>query len=197
MKIIENLEFIHEHEKVIFENYKVFKRDMEEALEGIKKTIEWLRTSLFQYVVDDLIFYISDEPINFPAELAIEEESEQSDECQFIVYLNIMSISNDYKNREYILDLKKDHVTCLEYSSFILLHEIGHFIHGNIGISGSTKKDRLYGYFEKGEHFYTRYIEKMKHGYTTEEKKRYRRIPQEKAADAFARQWLDVMMEDL
>ncbi|MBB5174604.1 hypothetical protein [Texcoconibacillus texcoconensis] len=194
LQIVEDLLFMDGRSRFIYERFGIEKGHMVAVLDGVRGVIDWLRGSVFCNLVRDVTFYISDEPINFPAELALEEDGQGDDDCEVVVYLNVMSIAEDYKNGEYMLDLKRSDVACFEYAAFIVLHEVGHFVHANLGCSGRSMRDRLYAYLDQGAYFYDRYEAWMDRGYSVVEKKRYRRIPQEKAADAFAKQWLDVMM---
>jgi hypothetical protein len=166
---------------------------MIDAFNGIHATIVWLETSIFEKVVEDIVFNITDEPINFPGELGVYDD----DHFQAVIYLNIMAIAEDYKNKEYVLEMNRSDVTCFEYAAFVCLHEVGHLFHGLVGGNGTEKRDRLFDYFDKGEYFYNRFVSEMKHGYTYKEKKRYRNIPHEKAADNFAKQYLILMLEEL
>ncbi|MFC0471531.1 hypothetical protein ACFFHM_13770 [Halalkalibacter kiskunsagensis] len=191
MKIIKALDFIYEREEFLQQQFKISRTCAQQGLEGIDETIKWLKTSIFQTIVDDLTFYISDEPINFPGELAIDEGKT----FQPVIYINIMSVTEDFQNKEYLYDMKRDHTTCFEYASFVVFHEVGHYVQALMGGRGENKKDRLYDYFDKGEYYYERFIANMKHGVTLEEKKKYRMIPHEKAADNFARQHLQIMMD--
>jgi hypothetical protein len=193
MKIIKAFDFIYEREGFLRKQFNISRKYVHHGLEGIHATIKWLETSIFQNIIDDITFYITDEPINFPGELAIDE----GETFQPVIYINIMSITEDFQNKEYFYDMKKEETTCFEYASFVLLHEIGHFVQALIGGRGTSKKDKLYDYLDKGEYYYKRFIANMKHGETDEEKKKYRTIPHEKAADNFARQHLAVMMTDM
>ncbi|WP_332697464.1 hypothetical protein [Halalkalibacter lacteus] len=190
MKIIKSLDFMYEGEDFLKQQFNISKTFAHHGLEGIDATIRWLETSIFRTIVNDLTFYISDEPINFPGELAIDE----GETFQPVIYLNIMSVTEDFQNKEYLYDMKSEHTTCFEYASFVILHEVGHYVQALIGGQGKNKKERLYDYFDKGEFYYDRFTENMKNGVTYEEKKKYRTIPHEKAADNFARQHLKVMM---
>jgi hypothetical protein len=187
MKIKETFNFIYEKDDYLWTHFNISRTNMLHGLDGIYATINWLQTSIFQNAIADLTCYITDEPINFPGELAIDEGSTFDP----VIYLNIMSITEDFQNKEYVIELKKKRTTCFEYASFILLHEVGHYIHALIGGSGQNKKDRLFDYFDRGEYHYERFVENMRHGDTYEEKKKYRNIPHEKAADNFARQYID------
>ncbi|OLO25369.1 hypothetical protein BTR23_24835 [Alkalihalophilus pseudofirmus] len=192
-KTIEALDFIYEPEGVIKKQYKVSKQHILEALSGIRATIEWLETSIYKPIIEDVTFFISDVPINYPGQLEIDDEGD----FKPVIYLNIMAIAEDFKNKEYILDMKKTQVCCYEYAAFICLHEVGHLFHGLIGGRGSDKRDRLFDYFSRGEYYYDRFIAEMKHGHTYEEKKKYRNIPHEKAADLFASHNLRIMVKKL
>ncbi|WP_096199127.1 hypothetical protein [Bacillus sp. FJAT-45350] len=191
MKIIESLDLVYEKESLLKSRFNIHKSHVMAALDGVHSAIEWLKTSIYRSVLSDVSFYITDEPINFPGELMIHEKVE----FQPVIYLNIMTIAEDYQNEEYLLEVKKKDISCFEYAAFVLLHEFGHLIHGLIGGNGKKQRDRLFDYFDRGEYYYTRFIQTMNKGETYEEKKRYRNIPHEKAADRFARQNLKIMME--
>ncbi|WP_227938193.1 hypothetical protein [Alkalihalobacillus deserti] len=191
MIIKESLHFIYEKEDYLWRRFKISRKHAHHGLEGIYATSKWLQTSIFKEVVRDLTCYLSDEPINFPGELAIDD----GDTFEPVIYINIMSVTENFQNKEYLIDLKKNRTTCFEYAAFVLLHEIGHYIHALIGGSGQSKKERLFDYFDRGEYHYDRFIETMKNGDTYEEKKRYRNIPHEKAADNFARQYIDLICD--
>ncbi|RXI96374.1 hypothetical protein DS745_21905 [Anaerobacillus alkaliphilus] len=192
MKIIEMIDFLDEKSEKIKKDFGVSKLHMASAYNGIHAAIQWLGSSIYKSVVEDIVFHITDEPINFPGELGIYEE----EDFQPVIYLNIMAIAEDYKNREYLLEVNRNDVSSFEYAAFICFHEVGHLFHGLVGGSGKEKKDRLFDYFDKGEYFYKRFISEMKHGYTPHEKKKYRNIPHEKAADNFAKQCLRVMQSE-
>ncbi|MFC0560173.1 hypothetical protein [Halalkalibacter alkalisediminis] len=191
MIIKESLHFIYEKEEYLWERFNISKKHVHHGLEGIYATTKWLQTSIFKEAVGDLTCCVSDEPINFPGELAIDD----GDTFEPVIYMNIMSITEDFQNKEYLIDLKKSRTTCFEYAAFVLLHEVGHYIHALIGGSGKNKKERLFDYFDRGEYHYDRFVETMKHGDTLGEKKRYRNIPHEKAADNFARQYIDCISD--
>ncbi|MFV8828844.1 hypothetical protein [Alkalihalobacterium sp. APHAB7] len=184
---------MYETEETIREKYKIKKQHIIEALEGIRTTVTWLETSIYQNIIEDVTFYISDAPINYPGQLEIDDEGD----FKPIIYMNIMAIAEDYKNKEYLLDMKRLCVSCYEYAAFICLHEVGHLCHGLLGGKGRDKRDRLFDYFNRGEFYYERFIEEMKYGHTHEEKKRYRNIPHEKAADQFAFHNLNIMLAKL
>lgn len=190
MEIIEMIDFLEGKSEDIQKRFGVSKDDMLDAYNGIHKTIHWLTSSIYKSVVEDITFNITDEPINFPGELGVYEE----DQFQPVIYLNIMAIAEDYKKKEFMLEMNRSDVTCFEYAAFVCLHEVGHLFHGLIGGNGSEKRDRLFEYFDKGEYYYKRYVSEMKCGYSYKEKKKYRNIPHEKAADNFAKQCLRVMM---
>ncbi len=191
MKIIETLDFVFEKESYLLDTFQIRKKDALDALAGIKTAIHWLHASLFRGIATDVTYVISDEPINFPGEL------ELFDDINFrpVIYLNLMTLAEDFKNKEYVLEMKRDNVTCFEYGAFVCLHEFGHLFHGLVGGKGKNKRDRLLDYFERGEYFYQRFIAEMNKGDTYKEKKKYRSIPHEKAADHFASQWLKVMLK--
>lgn len=191
MKIIESVNFIYEKEDFLKKQFGIQKKDALSALDGFHTSIHWLRTSIFRNIVKDLTIYISDDPINFPGELAIDE----GDDFEPVIYVNAMSIAEDYKNKEYLLDMKRDDVGCFEYAAFILMHELGHYVHSMWAGQGKEKRDRLFDYFGKGESHYIRYEEEMVDGSSYKEKKRYRNIPHEKAADNFAKQYVDMIMK--
>ncbi len=193
MKIIELIDYLDEESSSIKKKFGVSKLHMIDAYNGIHATIDWLSTSIYKKVVEDIVFNITDEPINFPGELGVYEE----DLFQPVIYLNIMAIAEDYKKKEYLLEMEQKEVTCFEYAAFVCLHEVGHLFHGLVGGSGTEKRDRLFDYFDKGEYFYKRFVAEMKYGYTYKEKKRYRNIPHEKAADNFAKQCLRIMLDEL
>ncbi|MCT8139938.1 hypothetical protein H1D32_20890 [Anaerobacillus sp. CMMVII] len=193
MKIIEMIDYLDEADEYIKDKFGVSKLHMTEALKGIHATITWLTSSIYQKVIEDIVFNITDEPINFPGELGVYDE----EHFQAVIYLNIMAIAEDYKNKEYVLEMNKSEVKCFEYAAFVCLHEVGHLFHGLIGGNGKEKRDRIFDYFDKGEYFYKRFVSEMKHGYTYKEKKKYRNIPHEKAADNFAKQCLALMVMDL
>lgn len=150
MKIIESFHFMYEKEEYLKSNFNICRKHAHHGLEGIYATIKWLQSSIFKNAVKDITFYLSDEPINFPGELAIDDTSTFDP----VIYINIMSVTEDFQNKEYLIDLKKKRTTCFEYASFILLHEVGHYIHALIGGNGQTKKDRILDYFDKGEYHY-------------------------------------------
>ncbi|WP_088105831.1 hypothetical protein [Halalkalibacter urbisdiaboli] len=185
MKITESLHFIHEDKAFLKRQFNITRSYLHNAYDGIREAIKWLKTSAFQTVVKDLSIYITDEPINFPGELALIEGVT----FQPIVYINVMSITEDFQNEEYRYDLKKEHVTCFEYAVFVFLHEVGHYVHALIGGRGASRKEKIFDYFDRGEYHYQRFVETMGNGETNQEKKRYRNIPHEKAADRFARQY--------
>lgn len=192
MKIIEMIDFLKKDKKEIKTVFGVSKFHMTDAYQGIHEAIQWLKSSIYKSVIEHTIFHITDEPINFPGELGIYEE----DDFQPVIYLNIMAIAEDYKNREYLLEVSRSDVTCFDYAAFICFHEVGHLFHGLVGGSGIEKRDRLFDYFDKGEYYYRRFISEMKHGHTYNEKKKYRNIPHEKAADNFAKQCLRLMQSE-
>ncbi|OIJ15230.1 hypothetical protein BKP35_05115 [Anaerobacillus arseniciselenatis] len=193
MKIIELIDYLDDESSSIKKKFGVSKLHMIDAYNGIHAAIEWLSTSIYKKVVEDIVFNITDEPINFPGELGVYEE----DLFQPVIYLNIMAIAEDYKKKEYLLEMDQWEVTCFEYAAFVCLHEVGHLFHGLVGGSGTEKRDRLFDYFDKGEYFYKRFVAEMKYGYTYKEKKKYRNIPHEKAADNFAKQCLRIMLDEL
>lgn len=191
MKIIEMIDYLDESDANIKKRFVVSKQHMVDAYNGIHATIRWLGTSIYKKVVEDIVFNITDEPINFSGELGVYED----DGFQPVIYLNIMAIADDYKKREYLLEMNQSDVTCFEYAAFVCLHEVGHLFHGLAGGRGTEKRDRLFDYFDKGEYYYKRFISEMKYGYTYTEKKKYRNIPHEKAADNFAKQCLRIMLD--
>ncbi|GAE24876.1 hypothetical protein JCM9140_838 [Halalkalibacter wakoensis JCM 9140] len=189
MKVKKSLNFIYEKEDFLLRQFNICKKHVHSALEGIYETVIWLRSSIFKNVINDLTCYITDEPINFPGELAIDDV----ETFEPVIYINIMSITECFQNKEYTIDLKQDHATSFEYASFVLLHEVGHYVHALIGGSGKDKKERLYDYFDKGEYYYERFLDSMTDGTSHKEKKKYRNIPHEKAADNFARQYVNLI----
>lgn len=190
MKIIEMIDFLDEKNEEIKKRFGVSKHHMVDSYNGIHAAIRWLGTSIYKSVIEDIVFNITDEPINFPGELGIYEE----DDYQPVIYLNIMAIAEDYKKKEYLLEMDQCDATCFQYAAFICFHEVGHLFHGLVGGSGKEKRDRLFDYFDKGEYYYRRFVSEMKHGNTYKEKKKYRNIPHEKAADKFAKQCLRMML---
>jgi len=192
MKLIESLEFIFEREEFLSAQFGIAKRDVLEALDGLYGTISWLKQSIFQSVLKDVTFFFSDEPINFPGELELYE----SEKFEPIIYVNIMTVVEDFYKREFVLEMNKETATCYEYAAFVCLHEFGHLVHGLIGGTGELKRDRLLDYFERGQYYYERFIAFMNQGDTMKEKKRYRNIPHEKAADSFARQYVPYVLLD-
>lgn len=192
MKIVEMLDFLEDEKEKIKSDFGVSKRHLACAYHGIHAAIRWLKTSIYKKVIEDVVFHITDEPINFPGELGVYEE----EDFQPVIYVNIMAIAEDYKKKEYVLEMKKNNATSFEYAAFICFHEVGHLFHGLVGGRGKKKKDRLFDYFDKGEYFYKRFIAEMNYGYTYQEKKKYRNIPHEKAADQFALQCLQLMQGD-
>ncbi|OIJ17948.1 hypothetical protein BKP45_20550 [Anaerobacillus alkalidiazotrophicus] len=193
MRIIEMIDYLDGVEEHIKYKFGVSKLHMIDAFNGIHATIQWLDNSIYKKVVEDIVFNITDEPINFPGELGVYDD----DRFQAVIYLNIMAIAEDYKNMEYVLEMNESDVTCFEYAAFVCLHEVGHLFHGLVGGNGTEKRDRLFDYFDKGEYYYKRFVSEMKHGNTYKEKKKYRNIPHEKAADNFAKQCLVLMMKEL
>jgi hypothetical protein len=191
MKVKKCLNFIYESENYLQSQFKISKKHAHHGLEGVCETIRWLNSSIFKEAVADLTCYITDEPINFPGELAIDDVGS----FEPVIYINIMSVTECFQNKEYVIDLKKNRTTCFEYAAFVLLHEVGHYIHALIGGNGKNKKERLFDYFDRGEHHYERFIDNMIDGNTYKEKKRYRNIPHEKAADNFARQYVDYVCD--
>ncbi|MDT8861229.1 hypothetical protein N0O92_13385 [Alkalihalobacillus sp. MEB130] len=191
MKVKKSLNFIYEHEDFLRRQFNISKKHALHALEGVCSTVTWLQTSIYKEIISDLTCYITDEPINFPGELAIDDVGE----FQPVIYINVLSVTECFQNKEYVLDMKKDETTCFEYAAFVLLHEVGHYVHALMGGTGSNKKERLFDYFDRGEYYYERFIDSMIDGNTYDEKKRYRNIPHEKAADNFARQYVDFVCD--
>lgn len=192
IKIIESFHFIHENPQFLKRQFSISKDHIFQAIEGVHATVEWLKTSVFHLIVNDLTFHISDEPINFPGELAIEER----EDFHPVVYINVMSIVDDYQKQEFLYDMKVSNTTCFDYAAFVTLHEVGHYVQALIGGQGKSKKEKIYDYFDRGEHHYDRFVEHMKHGDSFEEKRRYRNIPHEKAADDFARLYLNCLKRE-
>ncbi|WP_078553619.1 hypothetical protein [Bacillus alkalicellulosilyticus] len=193
MEIIKNLTYNNKSPHFFQTYFSLSKQQTVEALAGVEATIDWLQTSIYENVVRDVTFYLCDEPINFPGELEI---TSNVNEFQPIIYINILTVAEDYSKKEYHLEMKQTDVTCFEYAAFVCLHEFGHLIHGLIGGAGKGKRERLLEYFGKGEPYYNRFLEEMNAGYSFAEKKKYRQIPHEKAADQFALQQLKIMMSE-
>ncbi|MBU8907584.1 hypothetical protein [Desertibacillus haloalkaliphilus] len=190
MQRIKSLHFIDKEDDRSFQkHFGLSKEDLLDALAGIDTTIQWLKTSIYRNVLSDVTFFITDEPINIPGELAVEDHHR----FKPVIYLNLMAIAEDYKNREYKLDMKQTDVSCTSYAAFVCLHEVGHYVHGLIGGNGKNKRERLFDYLYRGDYYYQRFLATMTHGDSSQEKKKYRNIPHEKAADEFARQCVALM----
>ncbi|ARK30537.1 hypothetical protein [Halalkalibacter krulwichiae] len=186
MYIQNSLHFIYNDETYLQDNFQISRKEAIHCVAGICRTVKWLEASIFKEVLDDVRCHITDEPINFPGELVINE----GEPFEPIIYMNVMAITEDFQNKEYVIDLKKNTATCFEYASFILLHEVGHYIHALIGGRGKNKREKLFDYFDGGQYYYNRYMQKMVKGISNKEKKMYRNIPHEKAADQFAMQYV-------
>lgn len=199
MEVREELFYLYEKESYVQNKLGIDKKHMQTTVDAIYDACHWLEESCFKNLLKNIRIEISDTPvIDTMALIGIDDNDND-----ILIFINIAHVVYYFEKEKYDEIFLLHKMTCYEFAVFIFLHEIGHLVHACLQNPNETFiEEKLRIHLNENKKIYNRFkkwVRDSKYNDYEEDNnpkehnmihKKYRKLPNEKQADNFAKRYL-------